>query len=67
MTMNSLRDGLIEEIKFWRDMLFNSDLPQASPEYQRMQSALELAQMRLKVLAEMMGSINDHIVAVTRH
>jgi len=65
--MNSLRDGLLEEILFWRNMLLDSDLPQESPEYQKMQGALELVQIRLKVLPEMMGADNEHIVAETHH
>ena len=67
MIMNSLRDGLLEEIIFWRNMLLDSDLPQESPEYQKIQGALELVQMRLKVFPEIMGSDNEQIVAATHH
>lgn len=58
--MNLFRKSLLQEIEFWRESLLGSDLPLESPEYQRMQSALELVQIRLQVLPDMTGPDNDH-------
>lgn len=49
--MSGLYEGLLEEIKFWQTLIRDSELDASSLEYQRMQSALQLAQMKLDDLA----------------
>jgi len=49
--MSGLYDGLLEEIKFWQSLMRESEFDANSPEYQRMQAALQLAQMKLDDLA----------------
>ena len=45
--MDEFCTGLKTEIKFWHELLEQTELSQASPEYIRMQQALQLAKTRL--------------------
>ena len=45
--MSALRQGLIDENKFWRELISESSLSVDSPEYERMEYALQLAEFKL--------------------
>lgn len=45
--MSDYFDRLNDEIEFWRDLIGQSELNSTSPEYIRMQQALQLAKARL--------------------
>lgn len=65
--MDLYRKALLQEIEFWWNMLLESGLSQDSPEYQRMQDAFELAQLRLETLPDTMGSDKNDLVTVCYH
>jgi len=46
--MSDYFDRLNDEIEFWRDLIGQSELNSTSPEYIRMQQALQLAKARLR-------------------
>ena len=45
--MNTFRQGLIDEIEFWNELIGESRLNVHSPEYKRMVYALQLAEFKL--------------------
>lgn len=45
--MNGFHQGLIDEIEFWRELINESRLSVDSPEYKRMEYALQLAEIKL--------------------
>jgi hypothetical protein len=44
--MSGYYHGLIDEIEFWRELINESSLSVDSPEYQRMEYALQLAEYK---------------------
>jgi len=45
--VNDFYQAIKTEIEFWRELIDQTDLKQSSPEYQRMQQALQLAKNKL--------------------
>jgi hypothetical protein len=45
--MSSYRQGLIDEIRFWQELISESCLRADSPGYERMKNALQFAQQKL--------------------
>ena len=45
--MSNYRQALLEEIEFWRELIRETNLSVKSPEYKRMEHALQLAEFKL--------------------
>ncbi len=60
--MGEFCDGLKAEIEFWHELLEQTALSQASPEYIRMQQALRLAKAKLSDCElELMNSVSHSV------
>ena len=58
--MSTLFKGLLDEIKFWQAMMLESGVAVESPEYQKMEKAMKLAQMKLvDILEDGIVSVDD--------
>jgi hypothetical protein len=54
--MNGYRQGLIDEIGFWRELISESSLGVHSPGYERMEYALQLAETKLTNLERVLAN-----------
>jgi len=60
--MDEFCEGLKAEIEFWHELLEQTALSQASPEYIRMQQALRLAKAKLSDCEfELMNSVSHSV------